>query len=123
MIYTSYFRNFKRVPNPIAISRGVPKWYTGNTCDLLAPSWELLNGIHDGSVTKLQYTTRYLKELIDRGLTKDRLKEIIPDGCTLLCWEKPEDFCHRHIVAYILKCAGADVKEWEECDAREILNS
>ena len=31
----------------------------------------------------------------------------------LVCYEKPGDFCHRHLVAQWLRDAGYSVEEWE----------
>ena len=35
------------------------------------------------------------------------------EGIALICYEKPGDFCHRHLVASWLTAAGYNVKEWE----------
>ena len=32
----------------------------------------------------------------------------------LICYEKSEDFCHRHLVAYWLKCNGYECEEYKE---------
>ena len=32
----------------------------------------------------------------------------------LVCYEKPEEFCHRHLVADWLRKYGHDIKEWEK---------
>ena len=46
MIYTSYYAKINTLPNdiePIAISIGVPNWYTGKTYKKLAKKLILLN--------------------------------------------------------------------------------
>jgi len=32
-------------------------------------------------------------------------------NCVLLCWERPDKFCHRHVLAVILRRYGANVVE------------
>lgn len=113
MIYTSYFPYAKKVPHPIAISRSIPRWYEGEVYEKLAPSWELLNAWNKGKgISQKEYTERYINELASRGVTVEMLKQELPEECTLLCWETPLAFCHRHIVAWILKNAGIEAKEW-----------
>ena len=114
MIYTSYFASADKVPHPIAIARGVPSWFKGEVYEKLAPSLDLLKAWDKGrGISQKEYTERYLNELAARGVTVESLKEELPDECTLLCWETPLDFCHRHIVAWVLRNAGVEVKEWE----------
>lgn len=113
MVYTSYFPYWKKVQHPIAISRQVPKWYGGEKMEILAPSWELLRLYKEGRIDKKQYAERYISELISSGITSKWLRENIPDNCTLLCWEVSTDFCHRHILAHLLRNAGIDTQEWE----------
>lgn len=112
MIYTSHFSRTKSVPNPISIAIGTPKWFTGDVYLKLAPTWDMVRDYkEDGD--KRKYTEKYIQLLRDRGVTIELLKKELPDECTLLCWEAPKDFCHRHIVAWILNNAGIPAKEWE----------
>lgn len=48
-----------------------------------------------------------LKHLCDKSMYTDI-------DIALVCYEKPEDFCHRHIVAKWLRAGGYDCKEWSE---------
>jgi hypothetical protein len=114
MIYTSYFSKWKKVPHPISIARISPKWYDGEINEDFAPSRGLLFDWKDNKLTKKEYTERYLGELNSRGITLGNITTMIPDGCTLLCWEKPGDFCHRHILSWILNKLGIEAKEWDE---------
>lgn len=114
MIYTSNFSKSKKVPNPIAISLKVPKWYVGDVYKKLAPSRELLMDYKNELIDKREYTRRYLIELVANGVTVDTIVDELPDECTLLCWESPDSFCHRHIISWILRRAGIDSKEWKD---------
>lgn len=47
---------------------------------------------------------KYITELEDRGLTPNGVKELLRTitshrDIVLCCYEKPGDFCHRHILA------------------------
>ena len=35
------------------------------------------------------------------------------DEFALICYEKPSDFCHRHLVSEWLKERGFDIEEWD----------
>ncbi len=111
MIYTSYYSRWQKVPNPVGISIGIPQWYPEVVYDEIAPSWELVRGIKNKQISEEEYTAGYIK------LLKDRL--VVPagvykqfNGCTFLCWEGPNKFCHRHIVSKWLRDHGFDSKEY-----------
>jgi uncharacterized protein YeaO (DUF488 family) len=113
MIYTSNFSKWKKVPHSISIARQTPKWYQGDTLIVLAPSIELLMDYKNNRCDKADYVRRYIKELQEKHVTKSYLIDLIPDESTLLCWCAVGDFCHRHIIAWVLKNAGIEVKEWK----------
>ena len=41
----------------------------------------------------------------------------------LICYEKPTDFCHRHLVADWLNKNGIECEEWEEMQGAENIDS
>ena len=105
MIYTSYFGRLKQLPEdiiPISICGKAPEWYTGLEYKTLAPKYKFFMEYkqnHDiNQYTKCYYdeVLYYLnpyKVLLDlTRLSKGK------DVC-LICYEKPENFCHRHLVA------------------------
>lgn len=107
MIRTSYFAGIKKfdldISDCISISRNPPRGYKGKCLDVLAPSVELLCGMKNGYIGESAFNHKYLSEIefaIDGNF--DKLKRLI-DGKVLLCYEKPEDFCHRHILAEWLR--------------------
>lgn len=81
--------------NGIAISRSVPSSWNGERCIELAPSWDLLNE-YKRTGNEKRYTERYQKEVLDK-LDKAEMKKKLA-GKVLLCWCKPGQFCHRHLV-------------------------
>ena len=66
----------------------------------------------------------YIKCFKEQVLDKLTVEEVITDLCgminsnehihiALVCYEKPEDFCHRHLVADWFRTNGIECKEWE----------
>ena len=114
MIYTSYFANIKKLPKDlklVSIARGTPKRFIGSRCEELAPSWDIVMMIKNNPsrVTKVHYIKEYEKQL--EKLDVNAYGKTL-DGCVLLCYEKPEDFCHRHLVARWLKINGYKCEEF-----------
>ena len=112
MIHTSYFAKEQHIKNagmvPIAITAKVPDWYEGLVYDKLAPTIDILME-YKRTGDRDRYIERYKAEVLDK-LDPYRvwweLKEITgihyaedKQGICLMCYEKPDSFCHRHLVA------------------------
>lgn len=105
-IMTSNYKNCV-TENGISISgdRGKGADFTGLAMPELAPKKEFWQVWHNslGKIPKEASDKYYVKEYYKQVLSKldphDVLKKI-PDGSILLCYEKPDEFCHRHIVAF-----------------------
>lgn len=117
-LYTSYFARNADNPNAIAICGLLTSWvrqgagFRGEHRPEFGPSWELVQKTKSGQLTHQQFAQQYLVELQQRGLTPQEVVDRLPDGAILLCYEAPEDFCHRHILAEWLQ-QGADVQVYE----------
>ena len=107
MIYTSYFGNWRNFPKNslvAAITRYPPKSWTKLTLEFLAPSVSLLNEYKNHQIDEFMFKVHYLQELQDRNLTPQYVNWAL-NKCAngrdliLCCYEKPTDFCHRHILA------------------------
>lgn len=98
-MYTSYYSTHGTNRNAVAISVKPPEWYAGVTYPILAPTWDLVRAIKSGRITEREYTTEYLKLIKKRGASPYRTLADLGENAILLCYEKPTDFCHRHIVA------------------------
>lgn len=121
-IRTGYFGGMKkeRYQNSVSISRSVPKDIKGHIPEMqdLAPSWETLNEYRNGKTDADGYTENFYRDLMKSGYAADaktfEMKEKIArlnalealrtiagesGTVTLLCWEKPGDFCHRHVIS------------------------
>ena len=125
MIYTSYFAKLKSLPEniiPISICGKAPDWYKGLQYKKLAPKYGFFmewKKNHDNDyyikcfseqvLDKLNVLT-VMRDLIDLvNSTEDHIgKEIV-----LICYEKPSDFCHRHLVSKWLNSNGIKCKEWD----------
>jgi len=115
IIYTSYFAQLKKIKNPVSISSSSPVWYNGPEHKALAPSWWLVKAYKNGVLNVDQYTEEYGRQLKSLSIEEviKGIKKLYPkeEEITLLCYEKPSDFCHRHLVARWFNLHGYDVKE------------
>ena len=98
-IYTSYFGNYRNFGEliPLSIALYSPKGFTGHTLKVLAPNREILQCKNDVE----EYTNLFNKKLGLYNAKKiyDYLSDISKSkDIVLLCYEKPPQFCHRHLV-------------------------
>lgn len=112
---TSYFANLANVVNPLSISMMPPTFFVGNSFPELAPKASFLWAYKRGDIDAAGYTERF-KELVLRPLDAqtvyDHLISTYGEDVTLLCFEKPGDFCHRRLVADWFKAEiGIEVPE------------
>jgi uncharacterized protein (DUF488 family) len=114
-IYTSYFAKVGRLNKerivPISIARFTPKWVSCLNIIDLAPRADMLK------MDDATYTREFEKILsrLNPGTILQKIKAASGgNDCALLCYEKPEDFCHRHIVAkWLSDNLGVEVKEFD----------
>ena len=119
MIYTSYFAKISKLPDtvvPVSICAKPPAGYKGLQYKTLAPSYDILMEWKRLGNNR-RYTERYIKEVLNK-LTADAVVQELtalvrdPDkSICLVCYEKPTDFCHRHLVAKWLTENGYPCKE------------
>lgn len=113
-IMTSYYKNVKDMhcDNLVGISRVTPEDFNGRMFKALAPSSELLNAKLQGWIGDEAFKDKYIAEIENTIGGKYKKLATILDGKILLCYEEPNRFCHRHILAewLALKC-DADVSE------------
>jgi hypothetical protein len=101
-VFTSYFGKY-RGKNGVSIAIGAT-WWLGRRIKEFAPTYSIL----DMKDNEEQYREAFLKHLEkfgELGLSK------LQDGDVLLCFEKSDKFCHRHIVAEWLQKKGFEVTE------------
>lgn len=90
---TSNYARAGSLPNAVATSQGIPKWFRGRVYKRLAPSWALVH-VKD----REEYTRRYRREVLAKLDPWQVYQDLGPDAI-LLCWEAPGEFCHRRLVA------------------------
>ena len=101
-MYTSYFSNLANVANPLSICGGPPDWYTGPQYKILAPKKSFFFRYKSGELDEEGYISEYYRlvlDLLDPAEVFKYLSEKYGDDVTLICYEKPGEFCHRRIVA------------------------
>lgn len=101
MITTSYFGKLPYIKNPIAITAYKPKWFNGLFYQKLSPPALLVDSYKKEEITKDEYSILYYEFILSKLNQNQIYNEIINqfgDDATLLCYEKPDDFCHRHLV-------------------------
>ena len=54
----------------------------------------------------------FVNELPEKDIRKQRQKLKMPYLVALICYEKPSDFCHRHLVADWLTKNNINCEEW-----------
>lgn len=133
MIYTSYFAKLKSLPEnviPISICGKAPDWYKGLQYKKLAPKYDFFmkwKETHDNEYyikcfneqvldrLSAEQVDKELYSLISNFALNPKLfsdRSLIPD-IALICYEKPSDFCHRHLVADWLNKNGFQCEEYK----------
>ena len=119
MIFTSYFAKLRILPDdiiPISICGKAPRWYKGLQYKKLAPKYDFFmkwKENHDNDYYIKCFNEQVLSELNPHQVL-DELYNLSKDkDIALICYEKPSDFCHRHLVAEWFNANGIECKEWE----------
>ena len=124
MIYTSYFAKLKTLPEgviPISICGKAPAGYKGLQFKELAPKYDFFmkwKADHDNEHYIKCFNEQVLDKLnaVDVVLDLSRLVygfNVGEDDVCLICYEKPGDFCHRHLVAEWLTEYGYPTEEYK----------
>ncbi len=105
MIYTSYFGNLRNIPEsivPISICGKTPDWYKGNQYKKLAPKYGFFMEWKRNRNNQF-YIEEFKKQVLlplNRTIVISELLSLSNNkDIVLLCYEKPNEFCHRHLVA------------------------
>lgn len=119
MYYTSYFGKMKNIKGyqygPFAvITANKPKFLDSSVLDwsFLGPEYLNVVAYKNKEITEEEYSKRYLSYLeeswprFENFLQFNYCKNIV-----LLCYEKPDKFCHRHLLAQFLRDHGFECEE------------
>lgn len=111
MIYTSYFAMLKRIPEdiiPVSIAAKTPNWFKGACYKRLAPSFDILME-YARTGNQERYIERYALDILNKLPVLEVVNEIrafrshSAEDVVLLCYERPERFCHRNLIAEWLR--------------------
>ncbi len=130
MIFTTYFAQLRNLPEnivPVSICGRAPDWYTGLQYKKLAPKWSFFQEWkrnHDNNYYVERFNAEVLVPLAAWQVVEE-LQAKLPDAAkdiALVCYEKPGDFCHRHLVADWLCENCIECREWknEEYEQRRL---
>ncbi len=120
-IYTSYFGNLKKLPPdeiiPVSIAGKTPEWFTGYKYKPLSPQYDWWSRWknhpdRDGAEGRQFYVESYYNNVLTKldpfkvyfdlvDISRQDFDHGYKD-IALICYEKPEQFCHRHIVGHWL---------------------
>lgn len=123
-VYTSYFGNIRKIPlnfSLLSIAGKTPEWFPGESLKIFAPKYDWWKEWHEkfhdtpDSYDSVEfYTKRYTETVlskIDVQQVRTMFENLRGTPC-LLCYERPEKFCHRHLVADFLNKNEFEVEEF-----------
>ena len=116
-IYTSYYAKCRRIPHTItriSIAGKAPAGYRGIEYKVLAPKKEFFmkwKENHNNDYYIKCFNEQVLDKLDPMRVYQELCSLAKSDDIALICYEKPSDFCHRHLVADWLIERGFDVEE------------
>lgn len=116
-IYTSYFAIANKLPKDlvqVSISLFPPKHFAGKEYKKIAPTQKILFD-WKRLADKERYIREYQRDVLSKLYEVKVYKELEKLGqgkdVVLLCYEKSEDFCHRHLFAEWMSKKGYEVIE------------
>jgi len=110
MLTTGSFRNCGNLKGAVAISRGVPDFYHGPIYKALAPRWDMLKMAREDYDREFDF-------ILARLDPEEVYRELVALGgenAILLCWEKPNAWCHRRRIAewFENSLVGVEITEY-----------
>ena len=107
-IFTGNYEECK-IGNLISISgdRGKSVGFNGKAIPQLAPKkafWEVWHN-NIGRIPEEENTKYYIEQYYNSVLSKVNIEELLKDeeNPILLCYEKGQQFCHRHVLAEFIE--------------------
>ena len=119
-IYTSYFAKVKQLKetgltNLVCIAGYAPKFFYeldgARFYPDLAPRRGWFLEWKNKHLSNEWYIERYNETVLSK-LNPEKVLSDLGDNAVMLCYEKPGDFCHRHLIAeWLERTTGAKVNE------------
>jgi uncharacterized protein (DUF488 family) len=126
-IYTSYFGNLKNLEKHNIIAIGVcqfpPHWFKNPNLISIAPTKDILFNCKSNHQ---EFIKRYKSEIISiQGDPQEFINRLnfISEGrdVALCCFEKPNEFCHRHLIAeWLNNSLHLNVQEFQDIEEPKI---
>ena len=113
-VFTSCYTDVKKLPKEmikkfVSISNGTADGFENiDKIQELVPPWDIVDGYKKGVISEEQYEKVY-REHVECLFTDSFIESL--QGRILLCFCRKGNFCHRHIVADILKEHGIICEE------------
>lgn len=104
MISTSYYGNRKLWDGKkrrVSIAGKAPMGWKGEEYKKLAPPRMLVTAWKEEAISWTEFEGAYRKGVLSKLDAEEVARDL--EGAVLLCYEKPGDKCHRHIVAKWLR--------------------
>lgn len=123
-MFTSYYAKTDLLLNNgfnnlVAISGWIPDFYQKlmqtdkrlSRCIELAPKKDWFFKWKNGEIDNDQYVKLYYETVLNK-IDAQKLYNKLGDDAVLLCYESPEKFCHRHLIAdYFNEKINIEIKE------------
>ena len=124
-MYTSYYAKAKTIDTTkyklVSIARITPIWYEGEVYKALAPTQEMVYAKKNDLISEETFEKAYRELVLDK-LDMDYVYNKLGDNAILLCYEKSEDFCHRHLLSKYLREKGFNIEEYEEENTSSLID-
>ncbi len=96
---TSYFAKVRKEKgNLVSIAGKTPAGFPGRIYKKLAPQYIWWKEWHDNGMSDEWYAKKYTETVLDTLDAQEVYAELGEDAI-LCCYETPEKFCHRHLIA------------------------
>lgn len=119
-LFTSYFAKTKQLIEemglkPVCVAGYAPKFFYDvpnvRFYPDLAPRREWWLEWKNKHLSNEWYIERY-SETVLSNLNPEKVLSDLGDNAVMMCYEKPTDFCHRHIIAeWLMERTGTRVEE------------
>jgi len=118
VLYTTYFANSSTLAldiTPVSICGQAPAGYKGLKYKKLAPKWEFFKQWKQTGDNHY-YVRCFAEQVLDKLNADEVYQELVGlaknTDIALVCYEKPDDFCHRHLVANWFRENGFKIRKW-----------
>ena len=129
MIYTGYFSKTKEYEQngliPVGISGKIPDGFTGLRYQKLAPKYDWWKRWRDEKLSDQWFKERYYETVLNQLDPFVVVQELqsFGENVVLLCYETPEKFCHRHLVAeWLNNKVGTEIHEFKCKSQPDLFN-